>query len=114
MARYAIWNKEDTIYTPSGESFTPAQWLERYTWGNIPEIKMVISGGVINGAFCGNLTDMINMYTKMGATIPENATDEEILAAIEDFEDNPPVVESEPTAEERIAAALEYQNLASM
>ena len=24
--KYAIWNKQDTIYTPSGEEFTAEQW----------------------------------------------------------------------------------------
>jgi len=35
-------------------------------------------------------------------------TDDEVLAAIEDFEDNPPGA-GEPSSEERIAAALEAQ-----
>lgn len=41
-------------------------------------------------------------------------TEDEAIAALEDIRNNPPVVESEPSAEERIAAALEYQNLVSM
>lgn len=40
--------------------------------------------------------------------------DAEALVFIADYLNNPPVVEAEATAEERIAAALEYQNLESM
>ena len=114
MAKYAIWDKASPVYTPSGEVFTSEQWLERYGWGNIPGIKMVLAGGAVNGALCGNLADMVEMYTRAGADFSGCETDEEILAAMEYFDDNPPIVESEPTAEERIAAALEYQNLMSM
>ena len=42
----------------------------------------------------------------------DNMTDEEVLAAIESYENTPP--SNEPTAEERIAAALEYQTMASL
>ena len=40
-------------------------------------------------------------------------TDQEILAAIEDWEDNPPV-SNEPTVEERTAAALEFLAMNSL
>jgi hypothetical protein len=36
-------------------------------------------------------------------------TDQEVLDAISDWEENPP--EPEPTAEERIAAMLEFQSM---
>ena len=39
-------------------------------------------------------------------------TDEEILAAIEDFEDNPP--DPGPSVEERTAAALEFLAMNSL
>ena len=38
----------------------------------------------------------------------------EAIAAIQEIVNTEPVVDNTPTAEERIAAALEYQNLASM
>ena len=50
----------------------------------------------------------VELYKKSGANITDLMDDNEILSAIEDFEDNPPP--AEPSVEERIAAALEYQN----
>lgn len=113
MSKYKIWNKTDLIYTPSGEELSPEQWLDRYKWAKNPNAKMVISGGTINGAFCGELNNMKEMYRKMGATITDDMSDEEVLAAIEDFEDNPPWA-NQPTIEERTAAALEAQVLLSL
>jgi hypothetical protein len=69
-------------------------------------VKVVISGGVINGGFCGPFDEMKETYKKAGAAITDGMTDTEVLAAIEAFEDTPPPA-AEPTAEERIAAALE-------
>ena len=43
MARYQIWNKTDTIYTPSGAKFTAEEWAARYPWVNIPGAKMIIT-----------------------------------------------------------------------
>lgn len=114
MARYRIWDKKSTIITPIGEQLTPAEWLARYPWAGIEGVKMVISGSVINGACAFVFNDMIDRYTRMGCDFSDCTTDEEKLTAIEAFEDTPQVAETAPTAEERIAAALEYQNLASM
>ena len=46
--------------------------------------------------------------------IDPGLSEDEAIKALEDLRNNPPVTESEPSAEERIAAALEYQNLMSM
>jgi hypothetical protein len=48
-------------------------------------------------------------YKALGVEITDDMTDQEVLDAISYFEENPP--EPEPSAEERIAAAMEYQNL---
>ncbi|MGI6029753.1 MAG: hypothetical protein ACOX81_10175 [Candidatus Heteroscillospira sp.] len=106
MPKYAIWNKQDAIYTPVGEVFTAEQWLDRYGWASHPLAKPVVAGGLVNGAFMGELSQMKEMYAKMGADFSACTTDEEILAVIEDYEDNP-VVDDTPSAEERTAAALE-------
>lgn len=106
MAKYAVWNKTDTIYTPVGEALTPEQWIDRYGWIGAPTAIPVISGGVINGAFCGELSQMKYLYEKMGADFSGCTTNDEVLAVIEAFEDTPPTTEA--TAEERTAAALEF------
>lgn len=110
--RYQIWNKTDTIYTPSGAEFTPEQWVAKYPWIKIPGAKMIITSGMINGGAAMEFNATKVTYSKMGAAITDDMTDEEVLAAIEAFEDTPPV--AEPTAEERIAAAMEFQNSMSL
>lgn len=113
MSRYAIWNKTDDIYTPSGTKFTAEQWLSRYSWAGIPGVKMVIGGGAINGTVAMEFDSMREQYAKMGADFSACENDADILAAIEAFEDTPRE-NTEASAEERTAAALEFMALNSM
>lgn len=114
MSRYAIWNKQDPILTPIGEVLTAAQWIERYPVAGVKNIKVVCAGGEINGAFFGTLGQMVEMYSKQGCDFSTSQTDEEKLAAIEAFEDEMNKPDETPTAEERIAAAMEYQVIATL
>ena len=107
MSRYAIWNKTDTIYTPVGESLTPEQWINRYGWLGNPAAVPVVAAGLINGAFCGELSQMRQSYENMGADFSACTTNEEVLAAIEAFENAMNAPRTEPTPEERTANALE-------
>lgn len=110
MSRYAIWNKADPIITPIGEVLTAEQWISRYPVAGVESIKVVCAAGEINGAFFGTLGQMVQMYENAGCDFSACTTDEEKLAAIEAFEDEQNTPSDEPTAEERIAAAMEYQN----
>ena len=111
--RYAIWDKKTTIITPIFEVFTPEQWMERYPVARIDSITVVCAAGEVNGAFFGTLGQMVQTYTAMGCDFSACTTDEEKLEAIEAFEDAMNTPSTDPTAEERIAAALEYQNMTS-
>lgn len=113
MARYKIWNKTENIITPIGELLTPAQWIERYPAA--AQIDFVISGGEVNGAFCMPLSQMLEIYKNNGLDFTGLTTTEQKLSAIETFEDemNTPK-DVEPDSTERIAAALELQNLMAM
>lgn len=111
--RYQIWDKTSDIYTPSGAKFTPEEWKAKYPWVTIPGAKMIITSGLINGGAAMEFEATKDAYKKMGASITEGMTDEEVLAAIEDFEDNPPGA-NEPTVEERTAAALEFLAMNSL
>lgn len=114
MSRYAIWNKIDPIITPIGEVLTPEQWVQRYPVAGVESIKVVCAGGEINGAFFGTLGQMVEIYGKSGCDFSSCDTDQDKLAAIEAFEDAANAPSTEPTANERIAAALEYQVMASL
>lgn len=110
MKRYAIWNKTDAIITPIGEVLTPEQWIARYPVAGVSTITVVCSSGEVNGAFFSTLGQMVQMYEAQGCDFSACTTAEDKLEAIEAFEDAMNAPSTEPTSEERIAAALEYQN----
>ena len=116
LKRYAIWDKQSPVITPIGEVFSPEQWKERYPVAALDSVTVVCAAGETNGGFFGTLGQMVSMYENMGADFSEAATDEEKLEVIEAFEDaqNDPGDMTESTPEERIAAALELQNLLAM
>ena len=118
MSRYAIWNKQDPIITPIGEVLTAEQWKARYPVARLDSITVICAAGEINGAFFGTLGQMVEMYTNRGCDFTSCNTQQEKLQAIEDFENAIEEAQRnitiEPTAEERIAAALEYQVMASL
>ena len=114
MSRYAIWNKEDNVYTPSGEKFTAVQWIERYPIAEVPNVKIVCGGGDLNGEFFGILSEMVAVYTKAGCDFSACVEDQDYLDAIEAFEDAMNAPSTEATTDERIAAALEAQVMMAM
>lgn len=114
LKRYEIWNKTSPIITPIGEVLTAQEWIDRYPVAALSNISVVCAAGEINGAFFGTLGQMVQMYEAQGADFSEATTDIEKLEVIEAFEDAmnaPPEDTGESSAEERIAAALEYNNL---
>lgn len=112
--RYAIWNKQDVIITPIGEVLTAEQWKERYPVAALENITVVCGAGEVNGSFFGTLGQMVNLYEKQGCDFSNCVTDEDKLAAIEAFEDEMNKPDDTPSAEERIAAAMEYQVMATL
>ena len=114
MSRYAIWNKTDPIITPIGEVLTAEQWIRRYPVAGVPSVTVVCAAGEINGGFFGTLGQLEQIYGEQGADFAACRTPEDKLAVIEAFEDALNTPSDEPSAEERIAAALEYQVMASL
>lgn len=111
--KYQLWDKTSDLYTPSGKRFTAQQYIDEYAgWAANPAVKCVISQGPINCGVFMEFGAMVQSYVHQGMEIPEGATDGEILDLIEAWEDR--VIEAPVSAEERIAAALEYQNIANM
>ena len=107
MKRYAIWDKQSPIITPIGEVLSAEQWVSRYPVAGVASITVVCAAGEINGAFFGTLGQMVQMYEAQGADFSACETAEDKLAVIEAFEDEMNAPRTEPTAEERQAAALE-------
>ena len=114
MKRYAIWDKKSPVIVPTGKVFTAAQWKEKYPVAELDSVTVVCSAGEINGGFFGTLGQMVQMYTAQGCDFSACETAEEKLEAIEDFEDAQNAPSTEPTTEERIAAALEFQVMTSL
>ena len=112
--RYAIWDKQSPIITPIGEVLSAEKWIERYPVAGVPSVTVVCAAGEINGAFFGTLGQMVQMYENQGADFSACEMDEDKLAVIEAFEDAMNTPSTEPTTDERIAAALEYQVMASL
>jgi hypothetical protein len=118
MGRYKIWDKVEDIYTlgrdENGKShFTPGEWLAKYPWAGIPGVKAIIWNGTINGQVMDDFASKVMYLQGLGMEITPEMTDEQILDAIEAFEDNPPGA-GEPSVEERTAAALESLAMSSL
>ena len=111
LKRYAIWDKQSPIITPVGEVLSSEQWIDRYPMAGLESITVVCAAGEINGGFFGTLGQMVQMYEVQGADFSDATTDIEKLEVIEAFEDAMNVPSDESTPEERIAAALEYNNM---
>lgn len=111
LKRYTIWDKQSPVITPVGEVLSPEQWIDRYPMAGLETITVVCAAGEINGGFFGTLGQMVQMYEAQGADFSDATTDIEKLEVIEAFEDSMNAPSDESTPEERIAAALEYNNM---
>ena len=113
MKKYAIWNKVDPIITPIGEVLSAEEWIKRYPVAGVNSVTVVCSAGEINGGFFSTIGQMVQIYESQGCDFSGCNTNEDILNAIEAFEDSLNSVVTIST-EERIAAALEAQVLLSL
>jgi len=131
MSRYQLWNKTDKLYPPAvgaggRGSYEPEEYISSHApWAGNPAAKVVITTGVINcAAFMefeatkAFIKRQVLERMESDADFPaehhwsDDFTDRQVLDLMEWLEDNPPT--PPPTAEERMAAALEFQNLISM
>ena len=100
---------EKTYMFPNGALATPAAVLEQFpaalAFGHVVETD---ENGEVMWAF-ENLSAMRTLHG-----IDKSLSEAEAIAALQEIINTPPVVDETPSAEERIAAALEFQNLAAM
>ena len=119
LNKYCIWDKTSNVYTPSGNMYTAEEWINKYKWINIPGMIPVMSAGNINGAMIADLASMKKNAIAQGCTFTDGMTDEQVLETIEAWEnqksEEAKIAAQEaaatPSADERIAAAMEYANL---
>ena len=112
MTKYKIWDRQSDLITPIGEVLTPAQVFERFPASALPNMKYVICDEPISMGVFMEYESTKEHYRQQGVPITEDMSDQEVLDAISHWEENP--VEPEPSAEERIAAALEFQSIMSL
>ncbi len=110
--KYKVWNGIDNLITPVGEVLTPEQVKAKYPMAGLPGMKFIVCDAPISMGVFMEFEQTKQTYKQMGVPITDDMTDQEVLDAISYFEENPP--ETEPSAEERIAAAMEFQNLMSL
>ncbi len=106
---FELYDNTKTYLSPIGEAFTPEEVSKRYAIVNhgLPVIIETDSSRTVFGGY-GLLSQYKNMYN-----IDDELTDEEALAEIERIA-NLPAPEPAPSAEERIASALEFQNILAL
>jgi hypothetical protein len=112
MARYKIWDKKEFMVCPNGAIFTAEQWIAENPAAGV--LKTVCADSEVNGAIFGVFSVMVENARKAGCDFSACETDQDYLDAIEAFEDEMNAPSNEVSAEERIAAALEYQVMASL
>lgn len=84
MSRYIMWNHVSNVITPSGEVFTPQEWDSRYPAAAL--IPYVMSGGDMNGALMQSYGSMKDMAIAEGCDLTGIADGQDVLDAIEAFE----------------------------
>lgn len=107
MAKYKIWDKQTTLVTPTGEVLAAEQVKAKYPASALPTMKYVICDAPISMGVFMEFTATKEHYKALGVPITEEMTDQQVLDAISCWEDNPPA--PQPTPEERMAAAMEFQ-----
>ena len=106
--KYKLWNKTDALITPTGKVFSPAEVFEKYPASAIEGFDYIISDSPVNMAVFMQYDQTVEMYKDMGLDIPEGLTKNEVVTLISNFQPEEPKAVS---AYDRIAAALEFNNL---
>jgi hypothetical protein len=109
MVRYKIWDKQSNLITPTGKELTPEEVFAEYPAARLPNMKYVVCDAPISMGVFMEFEATKEFYKRLGVPITDEMTDQEVLDAISAWEENPP--EPGSTAEERIAAALEFQSI---
>ncbi|HHV09268.1 MAG TPA: hypothetical protein GXX75_03180 [Clostridiales bacterium] len=107
MLKLEIFDGTKTYMFPNGAIATPD--IIRSDFPAVDLFPHVIE---VNGNTCQAIQEL--QALRNIHRIDESLSDEEALLAIQDKINTPPEINTEPSVEERIAAALEFQNVLSM
>lgn len=103
-----FWDKKETLFWPNGEDATPADVIKAYPFAkNFPTVLEQSAGITVA---IDSLPMLVTVYQ-----IDEALSDDEKLAEVVRIRNemqNPPP--APPSAEERIAAALEFQAMLAL
>lgn len=113
MRRLTFYDNMKTYFYPDGSEAPPDRVLGMYPMVGIPEVKVVIETDVTGTIFYTQPKPLLTLADEYDLNPEKFVTDNDLLKAIEDIL-NAPQPEHEPSAEERIASALEFQNLMSL
>ena len=109
MIKLELYTGEKDYVTPSGVLYDKAKVLEEFPSAlTVPFVVETNSKGRIIFGMSA-LDTLCSVYG-----VDDELSDEEAVMALEVIRNTPEVVNTTPSAEERIAAALEYQVLASL
>lgn len=106
MKKLEKFTGNKTYMFPNGAIATPERIISDF-----PAVQHFTHIVEVSGNVCQAVMELAAL--RQMHNIDESLTEDEAIQAIQDIL-NTPSPEPEPTAEERIAAALEYQNLLSM
>jgi hypothetical protein len=114
--RYKIWDKKETLIPPSGEIITAEMQLQRFPAATLPNSKFVISSvGLYNLAVWDEFYTLIEIFKQRGAVFPAGISDDQALDIMADWEDyERELAASYISPDERMAAAMEFQNLLAL
>ena len=109
MKKLEIYLGTKTYMFPTGKVATPE--VMKASYPAVAVFPHVIETDDAR-QICYAITPFATLKARHG--IDSSLTDEEAISKLEEILNTPEEVIDEPTAEERIASALEYQNLMSM
>ncbi|SDN79360.1 hypothetical protein [Acetanaerobacterium elongatum] len=106
MIKLELFNGKKTYMFPNGEVATPERIKQQF-----PAVEVFPHVLEVNGNVCQAVQELAAMRSSYG--IDDALTDAQALEAMQKMINSPPPA-PEPSAQERIAAALEFQNLINM
>lgn len=106
LRKFEFYNSEKTYLFPNLELATPERIQMEFSAVN--NFKCVVETDEEGQIFYASYL-FTDIRDRLG--VERGLSDEETLIKMAEKINTPPVINSEPTAEERIASAMEYQNL---